>query len=90
MMLKWIFISQGVNGDVNLNGGGKDSHDFVEDDSYPRLTISVVENDQQEDSCCEVFISHLKLIIILFLSSCPCSFRPQKYREKIIVNDNGF
>lgn len=52
-----LFISQGVNGDINLNDGGKEAHDLlVEEDSYPRLTISMVENDQLEDSCCEVFI----------------------------------
>ena len=44
-----------MNGDIDLNDSGKEAHDYVEDDSYPRLTISAVENDQQEDSCCEVF-----------------------------------
>jgi len=58
--LNWVTLTEilfpkGVNGDIDLNGSGKEAHDFVEDDSYPRLTISAVENDQQEDSCCEVF-----------------------------------
>lgn len=70
-----VFISQGVNGDINLNEGGDEAHDIVEEDSYPRLTISMVENDQQEDSC-EVFNSAFKinLFLVLFLRSCPCSF----------------
>lgn len=50
-----ILFPKGVNGDIILNGSGNEAHDFVDDDSYPRLTISAVENDQQEDSCCEVF-----------------------------------
>lgn len=50
---KGIHDFLGVNGDIILNGSGNEAHDFVDDDSYPRLTISAVENDQQEDSCCE-------------------------------------
>ncbi|XP_078347597.1 uncharacterized protein LOC144632752 isoform X2 [Oculina patagonica] len=52
---KGIHDFLGVNGDINLNDSGKEAHDLLlaEEDSYPRLTISVVENDQQEDSCCE-------------------------------------
>lgn len=58
--LNWVILTKllfpkGVNGDIDLNGSGKGAHDFDEEDSYPRLTISSVENDQQEDSCCEVF-----------------------------------
>ncbi|RMX55864.1 hypothetical protein pdam_00006229 [Pocillopora damicornis] len=49
---KGIHDFLGANGDVN-NVNEKNSHKLVEDDSFPRLTISVVENDQQEDSCCE-------------------------------------
>lgn len=59
-----LLFSQGVNGDVNLNGG-KDSNEFADDDSYPTLTIST-ENDQQEDSCCEVFDIVLFLISLFF------------------------
>ena len=59
-----LLFSQGVNGDVNLNGG-KESNEFAEDDSYPTLTISA-ENDQQEDSCCEVFYIVLFLICLFF------------------------
>ncbi|PFX17972.1 rab11 family-interacting protein 4-like isoform X1 [Stylophora pistillata] len=48
---KGIHDFLGANGDVNVNE--KNSHELVEDESFPRLTISVAENDQQEDSCCE-------------------------------------
>ena len=50
-------FSQGVNGDVNLNGG-KELDEFAADDPYPKLTIST-DNEQHEDSCCEVL--HISL-----------------------------
>lgn len=48
---KGIHDFLGVNGDVNLNGG-KDANELAEDDTHPRLTISL-DNEQHDDSCCE-------------------------------------